>query len=161
MTGSTLALFQITENSFLTFDARLQTAAQKLMPEALARVLLPSVQSTEAEGSIAMIFKLTKHQAYYEQGFFNITRKFDHLIRSDEGEIIIFAGTEDTTFAGRVDRQANGNRTARIRAKGLKDWFQKHYRLLDVVEIEIVSPTFLRIKHPDGQPSSQNGGTKP
>lgn len=94
-----------------------------------------------------MIFKLTLHKAYYQSGFFNVKREIDHLIRQDEGEVTVSAGTEDTTFTGMVDRRANRNGTARIRnLKGFKHWFQKNYSLLDVLDIEIVSPSHLKIR---------------
>ncbi|GAA5504243.1 hypothetical protein Dxin01_04012 [Deinococcus xinjiangensis] len=102
-----------------------------------------------------MIFKLTLHSAYYKGGFFNARRDFDDLIRQDEGEITVSAGTEDLTFVGKVDRTANKNGTARIRnLKGFKQWLQKNYRQDDVLDVEIVAPNLLKIKTP-----TQNGGT--
>lgn len=95
-----------------------------------------------------MIFRLKLQETYYEKGFFNVIREYDYLIRADEGEIKLILDTEDTTFIGNVNRSNNTNGTARIRAKGLKAWFQKHYRVMDVVEIEIVSPTLLKLKYP-------------
>ncbi|WP_339094136.1 hypothetical protein ACINK0_05570 [Deinococcus sp. VB343] len=94
-------------------------------------------------------FKLTLHSAYYKGGFFNARRDFDHLIRSDEGEITLTAGTEDTTFTGTVDRKANGNGTARIRnLKGFKHWLQKNFNQGDILEVEIISPTLLKVTTP-------------
>ncbi len=133
--ASALALRQSTPIKFLSFDKRLGEAAGKLMPEAILK-------------GNQIVFKLTLQKAYHEGGFFNITREYDHLIRRDEGEITLGVDTEDTTFVGRVDRQANGNGTARIRARGLKDWFQRHYKMMDVVEVEIVSPQLLKLKYP-------------
>lgn len=104
-----------------------------------------------------MKFKLTLHSAYYKGGFFNARKEFDHLIREDEGEITVTAGTEDTTFFGKVDRNANGNGSARIRnLKGFRQWLQRNYNQGDVLEIEIISPSFLKITTP-----SKIGGSNP
>lgn len=96
-----------------------------------------------------MRFKLVLHSAYYKGGFFNARRDFDHLIRPDEGEIRLTAGTEDTTFIGTVDRKANKNGTARIRnLKGFNHWLQKNFDQGDVLEVEIISPTLLEVTTP-------------
>ncbi|MFK7601923.1 type II toxin-antitoxin system VapC family toxin [Deinococcus sp. SM5_A1] len=136
--ASALIIRETQTLQFLSFDDQLNTVAQAVMPDAFGW--------TQKNA----IFKLTLQKTYYENGFFNVIRAHDHLIRSDEGEIKIIAGDASLTFTGNVNRRANLNGTARISVKGegLKNWFQKHYRVMEVVEIEIVSPTLLKLKYP-------------
>ena len=58
------------------------------------------------------VFHLRLEPSYYNRGFFNITRDFDHLVRSDEGPITLqFRG--GGSIESYVDRRANTNSTAR------------------------------------------------
>ena len=60
------------------------------------------------------IFYRTLEKVYYEQGFFNVIREFDHHVRLDEGPItLVLRGLG--AIDAYVDRSANGNGTARIR----------------------------------------------
>ena len=136
--ASALIIRETQTLQFLSFDNQLNAVAQALMPDAFDWMRKKA------------IFKLTLQRTYYEKGFFNVVRAYDQFIRGDEGEIKIIAGDASVTFTGNVNRRANLNGTARISVKGegLKNWFQKHYRVMDVVEIEIVSPTLLKLKYP-------------
>ena len=91
------------------------------------------------------IFYRTLEKVYYEQGFFNITRKFDHYVRRDEGPItLILRGLG--TIEAYVDRTANSNGTARIRnARGLREWFQANYMMYDQVPVRFDSPFVLNL----------------
>ena len=61
------------------------------------------------------IFYRTLEKVYYEQGFFNVIREFDHHVRQDEGPItLVLRGLG--AIDAYVDRSANGNGTARIMA---------------------------------------------
>ena len=84
-------------------------------------------------------------KAYYEQGFFNITREYDHHVRHDEGPITLRLRGLGTIEA-HVDRTANKNGTARIRnARGLREWFQTNYMKGDLVPVRFDSPFALTL----------------
>ena len=88
---------------------------------------------------MVVAFKLG--QAYWKQGFFNARREFDRYI-GVEGPIEI--RIPGHVIAGRIDRKAQRNGTARIMGgTELRDYFQKTFSLGDEVEVEIVSPTVL------------------
>ncbi len=91
------------------------------------------------------VFLLRLEKAYYNQGFFNIKRDFDHLVRSDDGPITLQLGG-GLSIEGYVDRKVQRNGTARIRGRArLRDWFQQHYTMGDTVPVTFVRPSQLVI----------------
>lgn len=80
-------------------------------------------------------FPLKLHKTYYNQGFFNLRVDWDRIVRKDNGPVVI-----ELLFGHKlewwVDRSANPNGTARVFGRvELRNWFQRHYRQGDVVEI--------------------------
>ena len=89
------------------------------------------------------VFPLRLEKTYYSKGFFNITREFDHLVRSDDGSITLRLG-RDESIKGYVNRRANINGTARVRGGArLRDWFQQNYAMGDIVPITFDAPDLL------------------
>ena len=90
-------------------------------------------------------FPLKLHKTYYSHGFFNVRVDWDHLVRGDNGPVVIELPTGHK-LEGYVNRNANLNGTARIfGGTDLRDWFQKQCDQGDVVEIVFVGPAHLRL----------------
>ena len=58
------------------------------------------------------VFHLRLEKTYYERGFFNVTRDFDHFVRSDDGPISLQLG-DGWSIEGHVNRRAQRNGMAR------------------------------------------------
>jgi hypothetical protein len=92
------------------------------------------------------IFKLTLHKTYYEKGFFNVTVDFDRYVRDDEGEVILHLTNTGQRIKSRVDRRSNQNGTARIMGGSeLRDWFQKYFGMMEVVNVDLSSKEVVRL----------------
>jgi hypothetical protein len=91
-------------------------------------------------------FPLVLHKTYYHNGFFNLRVDYDHLVRKDDGPVVIVLPGEGG-FEGRVGRSANSNGTARIFGGArLRAWFVAHFKVGDTVTVEFASPTLLRMR---------------
>jgi len=90
------------------------------------------------------IFSLTLHPTYYNQGFFNVTVDFDRFVRSQEGQVFLRLGLEGPQIQGMINRRANRNGTARIIGGAkLRDWFQKNYRPMETVAVDLSFPEII------------------
>ena len=79
------------------------------------------------------------------KGFSNVTRDFDHFVRSDDGPVSLQLG-DGWSIEGRVNRRAQGNGTARVMGgTRLRDWFQQTYTRGDTVPVTFVTPSMLTI----------------
>jgi hypothetical protein len=95
------------------------------------------------------IFKLILHRTYHRAGFFNVTVEFDRHVRADEGpvQLMLRDGKRAWTIKGRINRRANPNGTARIMGgRELRDWFQSHFRIKDMVEVDLSSVEVIRLR---------------
>ena len=91
------------------------------------------------------VFHLRLEPSYYNRGFFNITRDFDHLVGSDEGPITLQL-SGGGSIESYVDRGAQSNGTARVRPRArLRDWFQQNYAMGDTVPVTFGAPSLLII----------------
>ena len=90
-------------------------------------------------------FRLTLHKTYYDKGFFNVTVEFDRFVRSSEGPIKLLLG-KSGEIVGHINRRANLNGTARIMGgSALRDWFQRNYRPLDIVDVDLSAVDKVRL----------------
>ena len=81
------------------------------------------------------VFHLRLEKTYYHQGFFNITRGFDHLVRSDDGPVSLRLSGSGS-IEGYVNRRANRNGTARVMGGvPLRDWFRQNYPIGGTVPV--------------------------
>lgn len=97
------------------------------------------------------IFPLTLHKTYWEQGFFNITVEYDKYVRQEPGpiELLLNPGRAEVRLEGHVNRTAQNNGTARVSGgAALRNWFQQHYAIGDLVDVDIRSPECIRIPLP-------------
>lgn len=85
-------------------------------------------------------FPLKLQKTYYEKGFFNVTVDYQNYVRPDSGPVTLVLANTGQTLEGRVSREANRNGTPRIYGNNnLRDWFQNNFKLLDTVNIDLVS----------------------
>ena len=95
---------------------------------------VPDAMSTHS------VFPLRLEKTYYNNGFFNVKRAFDHLVRSDDGPVTLQLGS-DGSIPGHVNRTANMNGTARVMGGArLGDWFRQNYAMGDIVPITFHAP---------------------
>jgi len=94
-----------------------------------------------------LIFKLRLEPTYYNHGFFNVRVGFDGYVRPTTGPVTLLLGNTDRQISGYVDRTANRNGTARIFGRfALKDWFQTHFALYDIVDVDFLSFDVIRLR---------------
>ncbi len=97
----------------------------------------------------ANTYHLHLWKSYYNKGFFNIGVSCGNLIRPDNGKIRIRLQGSSAVITGRVDRNANQNETPRIHGNvALREWFQKNFRMLDKVDVDIVDPREIYLRNP-------------
>ncbi len=79
-------------------------------------------------------YRLHLHLTYYSQGFFNVPVDFDRFVpRGDTAALQLGAG--GPRVEATINRRANQNGTARIRARGLGRWFRDNFKPGDVVDV--------------------------
>jgi hypothetical protein len=85
-------------------------------------------------------FPLKLQKTYYDKGFFNVTVDYQNYVRPDSGPVTLVLANSNKTIFGKVSREANPNGTPRVFGGiDLRDWFQDNFRLLDTVNIDLVS----------------------
>ena len=95
------------------------------------------------------IYKLTLRKSYYDKGFFNLGVDVERFVRPDSGPVTLRLGGSEEEIEGRVNREANQNGTPRISGGvKLRDWFQGHFKLEDVVDVFVTDLDELWLKRP-------------
>ena len=85
------------------------------------------------------VFQLKLHKTYYNQGFFNVTREFDHNVGAEGPIDLTLRGVGQ--IEGYANRRANANGTARVMGRiPLRDWFQRMYSEGDTILIRFETP---------------------
>ena len=85
------------------------------------------------------VFPLTLWKTYYNQGFFNVPREFDHFV-GDEGPVTLML-CGDGRVSSYINRSANLNGTARVMGRvALRDWFQSTYSEGDTIPVRFETP---------------------
>lgn len=92
-------------------------------------------------------FEVILSPTYYNQGFFNVRRKYSDRFGEDQGIIKIQLGQDRSLcIDGLIDRRANQNGSPRILGrKPLKDWIKSNFNQGDVLVIEIFSPNSIKL----------------
>ena len=94
---------------------------------------------TQRDAGVGRVFDLKLWKTYYNQGFFNIPRAFDHLVGGERAVTLVLRGNSD--IKGHVNRTANRNCTARvIGGARLCTWFQRNYSEGDTVPVRFDAP---------------------
>jgi hypothetical protein len=79
-------------------------------------------------------YRLPLHFTYFSQGFFNVPVDYDRFVpRADV--VSIQLGSDGPIVQGTINWRANRNGTARIRARGLAQWFWETFKVGDIVEV--------------------------
>lgn len=91
-------------------------------------------------------FQLRLENSYWAKGFFNVGVDHQRFVTMTEGPFDLFLGDALAPVVGRVTRSDNRNATPRIYGKkALATFFQTKYKPGDVVEVEVISPTSMRL----------------
>jgi hypothetical protein len=92
-------------------------------------------------------FEVILTPTYYNQGFFNVRRKYSEKFGNDQELIKIQLGQDGSLcIDGVIDRRANQNGSPRILGrKPLKEWIKSTYRQGDILVVEIFSPTSIKL----------------
>ena len=66
----------------------------------------------------------------------------ERYVRKQSGRAKLLLGDARVPFDVTVNREANNNGTPRIMGgAAVRDWLQRNYRELDMVDVEVLSPT--------------------
>lgn len=91
-------------------------------------------------------YELTLHKTYYEKGFFNLGVSVEKYVRQQNGEVKLILGASKRVLIGKVNRDANLNKTPRVfGGQELQSWFYKNYKVKDSVIITILAPDQIQI----------------
>ena len=95
-------------------------------------------------------FEVWLHPTYYNQGFFNVRRKYSERFGNDQDSIKIQLGHDSGRYInGIIDRRANHNGSPRILGrKSLKEWITSNFNQGDFLIAVILSPTSIQLKKP-------------
>lgn len=85
--------------------------------------------------------------AYYNQGFFNISKPNSKFFGNDKMAIEIQLGKSPTKIiSGYINRTANTNGTPRIMGgKEFRDWVQKNFTQNEIMKVNILSPVSVQL----------------
>jgi len=92
-------------------------------------------------------FDIKIGQAYYNQGFFNISVKHQELLGSNGEEITIYLGNKASILSGYINRTANTNATPRIMGgKKLSIWIKQNFKQGDYMRVLVLSRCSIMIQ---------------
>jgi len=96
---------------------------------------------------VLLKFEITLGEAYYNQGFFNISQEYSDLIGPDNTSIDLDLGKDaEDTIQGYINRTANKNGSPRIMGgKNLRTWIHRNFSLGEILEVGIISPIAIRL----------------
>jgi hypothetical protein len=104
------------------------------------------VLGDKEHGMTSPTYELTLHKTYYEKGFFNLGVSVDKYVRQHNGEVKLILGTSKRVLMGKIDRDANLNRTPRVfGGPELRNWLFENYKVKDRVIITILAPDQIQI----------------
>jgi hypothetical protein len=94
-------------------------------------------------------FQVTLHPTYYNKGFINPPVALSHHIAAPGAEMIIRMEGSNSPIQSTIGAVSKKNCSPRLYGRQeLVGWFQKHFRLMDTVNIQIVSPNEIRLRLP-------------
>lgn len=95
---------------------------------------------------IEQSFAVTLHPTYYWSGFFNVGAKYESHIGADGEVIELYLGQQVEPILGTINRRVNENNTPRIMGGvGLRNWFAANAAEMDLVQVDVLSPTAIRL----------------
>jgi hypothetical protein len=92
-------------------------------------------------------FEVILGQAYYNQGFFNIKKRYSDQFGADKSIIEIRLGDNPkNAIQGYINRTANNNGTPRVMmGKEYTEWIKKNFKPNDILIVDILSAVSLRL----------------
>jgi hypothetical protein len=103
-------------------------------------------RETVSQESVAS-FTFMLPPTYFKSGFFNVGVAAERLLGSDGEVIELFVGNAAQPILGTINRRANTNGTPRVMGgTGLRDWFQVAASVMDLIAVEVMSPTAIRLQ---------------
>ncbi len=92
-----------------------------------------------------MDWELRLESTYRTNGFFNVPVRWANQVRDSNGDVTLILGESGPRVRGRVDLNANSNRTPRVHGnKPLRDWFQQ-FPEKSIVMVSFISPIEMRL----------------
>ncbi|MEX1041350.1 MAG: GIY-YIG nuclease family protein [Pirellulaceae bacterium] len=102
----------------------------------------------EEPAALLPTFLVTLHPTYMRYGFFNVGVDSENLLGQDGETIEFFLGESDDAILGTINRRQNRNNTPRLMGgTGLRDWFQSEFQEMDDLEVCVLSPRSIRLRH--------------
>lgn len=93
-------------------------------------------------------FLVTLQPTYMRHGFFNVGIANEDLLGQDGETIEFFLDDSDDAVLGTINRRQNANKTPRLMGgAGLRDWFQSEFQEMDDLEVCVLSPRSIRLRH--------------
>jgi len=112
-----------------------------------------NLQEPVSQDSVAS-FTFTLQPTYFRSGFFNVGVAAEGLLGSDGEVIELFVGDAAQPILGTINRRANTNGTPRVMGgTGLRDWFHAAASVMDLIAVEVMSPTAIRLQVDSTHPS--------
>jgi len=95
-------------------------------------------------------FQIKLSSAYYNQGFINPGVDASRFLGAGGDPVILYLGKESEQVASVINRTANANGSVRIVGNNrlIAEWFQRHFRLGDVVEAIIQDRQHIWLREP-------------
>ena len=128
--------------------------------EAIASHIVSSLELHVQSGGLfapRVSFDLVLHPTYYRKGFFNVGVARQGEFGANREKIELFLDGRTGPLIGKINRTANTNGTPRIMGgTGLRDWFQSRAREMDSIQIDVVSPSAIRLKAIPRQPLAED-----
>jgi hypothetical protein len=91
-------------------------------------------------------FQFILQSTYFRTGFFNVSVSSQQYIGSDGETIELFLGNALKPVLGTINRTANQNGTPRIMGgTAVREWFQRHSKAMDLIDVQVLSPTSIRL----------------
>lgn len=160
--GSAIQIFALPDNGLLhygRFHLNLAAALEddiirKLKPtwnggkveKAEDTPLSDSEQNSEPPVAFSEKFNFTLQPTYFRTGFFNVGVSDQKYLGADGEKIELFLGNAHQPILGTINRRANSNGTPRVMGgKDLRDWFKAHALEMELISIQVYSPTSIRL----------------
>ncbi|MBP6529574.1 MAG: GIY-YIG nuclease family protein [Burkholderiales bacterium] len=105
-----------------------------------------SEPEVSAPSDVTATFTFLLQPTYFRSGFFNVGVGAQQHLGGDGETIELFLGDAAQPVLGVINRRANTNGTPRVMGgTKLRDWFQANAREMDVVAVQVLSPTAIQM----------------
>src|SRR5690606_15081324 len=92
-------------------------------------------------------FTLVLQPTYHRTGFFNVGVSSQALLGADGETIELYTDESEQPLLGKINRTANQNGSPRVLGgTGLRDWFQSAADVMDIVHVDVLSSTAVRLR---------------